>query len=167
MSTDVIATFEDSLSELATTERTTADAFLETLSDHVVPPALGVSLPFDGVSLPDGIGPPEFPEDLREVHTGITPAGMGIANYGTVTVRSRAEGDELVGLYPEHHVVVVPESDVYPDMQAAFEQLGEEFDRGPTTQVLETGPSATADMGELVEGVHGPREVTVLILEGR
>jgi L-lactate dehydrogenase complex protein LldG len=31
--------------------------------------------------------------------------------------------------------------------------------------VFATGPSATADMGELVYGAHGPREVAVLLVE--
>jgi len=33
--------------------------------------------------------------------------------------------------------------------------------------ILATGPSATADMGDLVLGAHGPRAVHALLLEDR
>lgn len=104
-------------------------------------------------------------EQLQEANTGVTPAGLGIASYGTVTVRSRPEGDELLSLYPRRHVAVVAASDIVPDMPAAFERLDGEFGDGLQSQVLATGPSATADMGSLVQGVHGPETVHVVILE--
>lgn len=171
MSTDVIAAFEDSLGESATADRTNAASFQEDLDDHVDPPAIGVPLPFEGVSLPAGVVPPESAEDLRTARTGVTPAGVGIAEYGTVTVQSRYHGDELVSLYPERHVAVVAASDVLPDAEAAFDRFDREFRdeefAAPQSQVLESGPSTTADMGGLVEGVHGPREVHVVILEDR
>ncbi|MFB6362014.1 MAG: LUD domain-containing protein, partial [Halobacteriales archaeon] len=40
--------------------------------------------------------------------------------------------------------------------------LAGEFDAGRRSAVLTTGPSATADMGELVTGVHGPGDVHVV-----
>lgn len=167
MSTDVIADFEDSLLGSATAERTTADEFGAVLAEHVVEPAVGTPIPFEGVALPAGIAPPETPTELREANTGVTPAGLGVASYGSLTVRSRGAGDELVALYPERHVVVVAASDVVPDSAAAFDRLDREFAAGDRTQVFETGPSSTADMGSLIEGVHGPTEVHVLVLEDR
>ena len=50
-------------------------------------------------------------------------------------------------------------------MATAFERMGERFRNGRDDAVLATGPSATADMGELVYGVHGPRETHAIILE--
>jgi L-lactate dehydrogenase complex protein LldG len=167
MGTDSTAQFEESLRGLADgCHRTDGKGFADTLADVVVEPAVGASLPFDGVSLegtPVVVDPSV--DQLREAATGVTPAGLGIANYGTVTVRSRAEGDELLSLYPRRHVVVLDASDIVPDMTAAFEQLAAEFDAGRTSQVLTTGPSATADMGSLVQGVHGPESVHVIVLE--
>jgi L-lactate dehydrogenase complex protein LldG len=167
MSADSIAQFEESLQGLADScRRTDAEGFADTLADAVVEPAVGAALPFESVSLegtPVVVAPSV--DQLQEAATGVTPAGLGIANYGTVTVRSRSEGDELLSLYPRRHVAVLDASDIVPDMTAALERLAAEFDDGRTSQVLTTGPSATADMGSLVQGVHGPASVHVIIIE--
>lgn len=169
VNTDVISEFRSSLAEYASAvERIPAAEFPETIGEHVVDPAVGAPLPFEGVSYEDTpVEGLESADDLRAMHTGVTAAGMGVADYGTITVRSTAGADELVSLYPERHVAVLAESDVVPDMAAAFERLSGEFAAGDRTQVLATGPSATADMGSLVEGVHGPRDVRVLLLGDR
>lgn len=168
MSSDHLSAFESSLRGSATVERVSAGGFAFVLDDHVEPPAVGAELPFEGISLEGTRVRTEFsPSDLRAANTGVTPAGMGIADYGTVTVESRSAGDELVSLYPERHVAVVRESDVVPDMAAAFDRLAGEFEAGDDAQVLASGPSSTADLGALVEGVHGPKDVRVLVLEGR
>lgn len=167
MGSEHASAFEASLQGTATFHSTTADSFAETLAEAVEAPAIGVSLPFDGVELPDEVSTDWTPSDLEGAATGVTPAGMGIANYGTVTLQSREEGDELVALYPPRHVAVLAASDLVADMPAAFERLDDDFDGGPSTQILATGPSATADMGTLVEGVHGPKETHVVVLEDR
>ena len=95
---------------------------------------------------------------------GITAGELGIANYGTVVVTSGDKGTEQVSLYADTHVIVLDESDIIDDMSAVFEQLQARFADGLTSAVLSTGPSATADMGELVYGAHGPRDVHVLLL---
>lgn len=168
MSSEHRSAFESSLRGVATVESASPGEFAFVLDDHVEPPAVGAELPFDGVSLEGTRVRTEFsPSDLEAANTGVTPAGLGIADYGTVTVRSRGAGDELVSLYPERHVAVVHERDLVGDMAAAFDRLGEEFEDGDDAQVLATGPSSTADLGALVEGVHGPSDVRVLVLEGR
>lgn len=177
-----------------TVERTTAAEFGTALETAVERPAIGTPLPFEGLSLADA-GIDALPVDdgrdgdrergwlLTEAATGVTPAGLAIAERGTVTVRSRPAGDELVGLYPGRHVVVLRASDVVPDVRTAMARVGERVEAaragerpaaGPgdagaptASEVLTTGPSATGDMGGLVEGVHGPREVHVLALEDR
>lgn len=168
MSSEELSAFESSLAGTATVHTTTADRFPETVAEAVDPPAVGTSLPFDGVSLAGTAVETDFsPSDLRAAATGVTPADVGIASYGTVTVPSGAAGEELVSLYAPRHVAVVAASDVVPDMAEAYEALGERFDDGRETQVLATGPSATADMGTLVQGVHGPKETHVVVLEDR
>lgn len=167
MSSDHVATFEASLEGLAdSVRRVPPDEFDGALADLVEEPAVGVPLPFEDVSLAGTPVATDFEAaDLHAAATGVTPVGVGVADYGTVTVRSTADGAELVALYPGRHVAVLHADDVVPDMPAAFERLGEEFEAGRTTQVLATGPSATADMGGLIQGVHGPAEVHVLVVE--
>jgi len=168
MSLDHLSTLETSLQGVATVERVPAERFAFVLDDHVEEPAIGSELPFDGVTLEGTRVSTTFsPSDLQAAATGVTPAGLGVADYGTVTVRSRAAADELVALYPDRHVSVLAESDVLADMPAAFERLEGEFEDGADSQVLTSGPSSTADLGALIEGVHGPSDVRVLVLEGR
>jgi L-lactate dehydrogenase complex protein LldG len=162
-----LATFESSLSGLVDScRRVEPSEFEAALADVVTEPAVGVPLPVEGVSLDETVVETAFDADaLRRAETGVTPAGLGIAEYGTVTVRSDPAGDELVALYPDRHVAVVHAEDVVPDMGAAFDRLGEEFREGDRTQVLATGPSSTADMGGLIQGVHGPSTVHVVVVE--
>jgi L-lactate dehydrogenase complex protein LldG len=167
MGTDSLSTFESSLQGLADScVRTTPAAFTDTLATLLEKPAVGVDLPFDGVSLDDTPVRTDFDaDDLAAAATGITPAGLGVADYGTVTIRSTSRGDELVGLFAPRHVAVVHADDIVADMPACFERLDEEFGAGDRTQVLATGPSATADMGGLIQGVHGPESVHVVVIE--
>lgn len=161
-----VSTFEDSLAGLAEScRRVPPGGVADAVADLVEPPAVGVALPYEGAALPDAVATDFDAGDLGTAETGVTPAGLGVADYGTVTLRSTDAGDELVALYPPRHVVVVHEDDVVPDMPSAFDRLGAEFADGQATQVLATGPSATADMGDLVRGVHGPREVHVVVVE--
>lgn len=167
MPTAIVDEFEEAVGRTADScQRVGADSLDEALETVVEDPAIGVPLPFEGVSLAGtAVTVDPSVEELAAAETGVTPAGLGVANYGTVTVEAGAAGDELVSLYPRRHVVVVAASDVVPDMTAAFERLAAAFEAGATGRVLATGPSATADMGTLVEGVHGPERVDVVVLE--
>lgn len=168
MSSDHLATFESSLQGTATVHRTTADQFAETLAEAIETPAVGSPLPYDGVSLTETPVETEFaPTDLEAATTGVTPVDVGIATYGTVTVPSASDRAELVSLYTSRHVAVIAASDIVADMPEGYEALTERFEDGRDTQVLATGPSATADMGTLIEGVHGPSETHVVVLEDR
>ncbi|RXK49040.1 LUD domain-containing protein [Halorientalis pallida] len=165
MSSESLSTFESSVpGDVHRTTTADADAVLD---DAVEEPAVGTALPYDDVSLPGSVDTDPSPSTLEAAATGVTPAALGIAEYGTVTIPSGAAGDELVSLYTPRHVAVVAASDVVPDMPTAYERLGEDFAAGMDTQVLATGPSATADMGTLVQGVHGPSETHVVVLEDR
>lgn len=168
MSTDTLSAFESSVGGAATVHRTTAEEFPEALAEAVAEPVVGAPLPFDGVSLPEDLVTVDpSPSAIEAAETGVTPAALGIADYGTVTLPSRSTGDELLALYPPRHVAVVAAGDLVPDMPTAYERLGEDAADGADTQVLATGPSSTADMGTLVQGVHGPSEVHVVVLEDR
>ncbi|MFD1588662.1 LUD domain-containing protein [Halorientalis brevis] len=168
MSSETLSTFESSLQGVATVHTTSASSFAETLGDAIEEPAVGTPLPYDGVSLAEtAVALDPSPLEIDAAVTGVTPTGIGIADYGTVTLPSSEAGGELVSLYPPRHVAVVAASDVVPDMRDAFERMGEDFERGTDTQVLATGPSATADMGTLVQGVHGPQETHVVVVEDR
>lgn len=167
MAAETVAEFESSLDGLdVETTRTDSDGFHEALDEVLLEPAVGAPLPFEGVSLdgtPVTLDP--TPAELESAKTGVTPVGMGIASYGTLAVQSTPEGIEPVSLYPDRHVAVLCERDLCAGMSEAFSWLSSEFDAGRDSVVFATGASATADMGEMVHGVHGPAEVHVIILE--
>lgn len=148
-----------------TAERTDPSTLPSRIAEAVEPPAVGVSLPFAPDALEDaGVRIEPTPSELEAAATGVTPVRFAIAEHGTLAIASTPAGDEPVSLYPPRHVAVVAERDVYSDVGAAFDRLETEFERGTDSVVFATGVSATADMGKLVEGVHGPSEVHVIIV---
>ncbi|SDQ99499.1 L-lactate dehydrogenase complex protein LldG [Halopelagius longus] len=168
MAIDAVSTFESSLAELdVTLTRTDAEGFADAVAEAVDEPAVGTPLGFDGASLDETPVETELtPRRIKEAETGVTPVGRAVAEYGTLVVDSNAAGNELVSLYPPTHVGVVRESDVAADVESTVPYLADRFADGGSS-VFATGVSSTGDMGALVEGVHGPRTVRVILLEGR
>jgi L-lactate dehydrogenase complex protein LldG len=165
---DAVSTFESSLEGQSTVHRTTAADFGETLATAVQEPVVGTPLPVEGVSLAAaGVDTDPDLAAIDAAETGVTPAGLGVAEYGTVTIQSDAAGAELLSLYVPRHVAVLAASDLVEGMSAAFEGIAADVDDGADTQILATGPSSTADMGGLIQGVHGPHETHVVVLEDR
>jgi len=163
---DIRATFESALADLGVgyTE-TTAAGFHETLESIVEEPAVGAPLTGYGVSLEDA-PVTLFPStgELAAAETGVTGVGKAIAEYGSLLLPSDEGGTEPVSLYPPTHVAVVRRSDLLADTTAATEWLSAEFDAGRDSTVFATGVSATGDMGAIVQGVHGPGTVHVVLL---
>lgn len=169
MSTDLVSQFEDTLSggKVAVT-RTATDGFELALNDASTKPAVGAPLGIEGIDLDDtNVALDPTPNQLREAKTGVSAVGPAVADYGSIVVQTTPDGDEPVSLYPEKHVAVLPASDIVADMPAAFERLEPSFTEERGDAVIATGPSATADMGELVYGAHGPKAVHVVVLEDR
>ncbi|MFA1610852.1 LUD domain-containing protein [Halobellus rubicundus] len=166
------ATFEAALDDLGVTVSSTVPAELPAhLSEVVTPPAVGV--PPDGVfDRPESalaetpIEADPTPAAVREAATGVTGADLGVADYGSLVLTPTGQGSELISLFPDRHVAVVRASDILDDMDAAVEAIDERTAAAGGSAIIATGPSATADMGALVRGVHGPESVHVVIVEG-
>ena len=166
MTADTLSTFVDAVERHhASVHRVAPDEVTSTITSLVDAPAVGVPLsPSWGIDLPDAVDTDLTPADLDAAATGVTAASLAVADYGTVVLESDAAGSEAVSLFPERHVAVVRAEDVVPGMREAIGRLGDRL-RGGASAVLATGPSATADMGELVIGAHGPREVDIVLVE--
>ena len=128
-----------------------------------IPPALPAAWrPPLGVIEDHGLSAAEL-DALDGVVTGCEVA---IAETGTIVLAGGpTEGRRALTLVPDLHVCVVEEVqivDVVPQAIAKLEVLVRE-QRRPLTFV--SGPSATSDI-ELsrVEGVHGPRDLVVLVV---
>ena len=166
----VVSAFSRALSERGVRVReTTAAEAPGVLEEEIEPPAVGASLdtvPVDLADLAVQVTRDPTPAEMDDAATGITDAVLGIADYGSVVLRGGPEGAEPVSLYPDRHLVLVRAADVVQDMETGIGAIADSIRDGHRSHVIATGPSATADMGELVEGAHGPRSVTVVVVSG-
>ncbi|EMA40479.1 LUD domain-containing protein [Halococcus hamelinensis] len=168
MATTGVKPFTASLADLdVSVSRTDAATAPAAIDDAVVEPAIGAALDIEGVSLADTAVETELtPRRLHEAGTGVTRADRAVAAYGSLLIRSDAAGTEPLSLYPPNHVAVLRASDVCDDVEASVDRLDEIFGDGGSA-VFATGASSTGDMGALVEGVHGPKHVHVVLVEDR
>lgn len=144
--------------------RTPVDGVADAVAAAIDEPAVGVPLPEGLGELPATVDTDWSPATLRGAATGVTEAALGIADYGSLVLPTTPEGVEPVSLFAERHVAVVDERDIVPGIPGALTQLGDRFRDGESV-IVATGPSATADMGSLVKGAHGPETVHAIIVE--
>jgi L-lactate utilization protein LutC len=107
-------------------------------------------------------------EEMRTVaaesEVGITSADYALADTGTLAMISSASEARLVSLLPLLHVAVVPVERILTGLDELFTLLPRPADQS-SSLVLITGPSRTADIEQiLVRGVHGPGQITVIIV---
>jgi L-lactate dehydrogenase complex protein LldG len=122
--------------------------------------------------LPGAWRPPGHVEDdglsvaeLAALDGVVTGCTVAIAQTGTIVLSGRPEeGRRALTLVPDLHACVVETSRIVETVPEAFDRLASAATR-PLTFV--SGPSATSDI-ELnrVEGVHGPRQLIVVIVDG-
>ncbi len=104
-------------------------------------------------------------EQLKTTAVGITDAFCGIASTGSVCVAVTTNLTVPVSMLTRRHIVVLDAKTVVPRPRDVFSS---EFLDGKGLQrsfSYITGPSATADMGPLVRGVHGPGRLHIIVLE--
>ena len=112
------------------------------------------------------------PADLEPIPVGLTGAEAALADTGTIVVRNGPGRSPLASLLPPVHVVLLDARRVLPDMHTYFESLSArggaaEHVRASSNLVFISGPSRTADIEQsLTLGVHGPRELIVILWEG-
>ena len=111
----------------------------------------------------------EVRQRLAESGMGITGADYAIAETGSVVVLPRQGLSRLVSVVPPVHVAIVRPSDVVGTLDDLFTLRRLEYVRngGEMGSYLNfiTGPSRTADIEQtIVVGVHGPREVHMVLL---
>lgn len=107
------------------------------------------------------------PGDLAHIPVGLTGAEAGLADTGTLVLRNGAARSPLASLLPPVHVALLDSRRIYPDMAAYFDSLPDSatYIREASNLVFITGPSRTADIEQtLTLGVHGPREVIVILM---
>jgi L-lactate dehydrogenase complex protein LldG len=164
--TERIALFAERVDDYRATVRRVRASQLREAIDELAPGRIGI---------PPGLAP-EFrpagavedhaltPQQLDALDGVVTGCTVAIAETGTLVLSGAPnEGRRALTLVPDLHVCVVRSGQIVETVPEAFDALGASA-RRPLTFV--SGPSATSDI-ELsrVEGVHGPRNLVVVIVE--
>ena len=104
--------------------------------------------------------PPLSARDLDRVFGVVTGCATAIAETGTVILdHGPGQGRRALTLMPDFHLVVVQADQVEADIAGALARLDP-----ARPHTLISGPSATSDIEVIrVEGVHGPRNLHILI----
>ena len=101
---------------------------------------------------------------FNETDASITTTIGAIAQSGSIVLHPTPEEPRLMSLVPDIHIALVYEDTIYE----TFEQIITNqywVKNMPTNALLISGPSKTADIEQvLAYGVHGPKELIVLIL---
>lgn len=107
------------------------------------------------------------PEALETCDAGITACDALVAQTGSLLITARSAGGRALSVLPPHHVVVARQSQLVPDLTAAFERLQATYGSNyPSFISLVTGPSRTGDIERiLVLGAHGPKRLTILVID--
>jgi L-lactate dehydrogenase complex protein LldG len=111
-------------------------------------------------------GPVEtFKERLFAVEAAVTAAAGAVADTGALILRPTAEEPRLMSLVPPIHIAVLRAEEIFASLDDAMRTGNWPADM-PTNMLLISGPSKTADIELILAfGVHGPKELIVLVLE--
>jgi L-lactate dehydrogenase complex protein LldG len=104
------------------------------------------------------------PEEMVNSPVGVTEAFAGVTRTGSVCVDVGYQRTGMASLLAPLHIAVLASETIVPQPRDLFrdDMLG---GKGLTRSfVFITGPSATADMGPLVRGVHGPHRLHIIVL---
>ena len=102
---------------------------------------------------------------LFEIDAAITTTRGGIAETGSLILWPTPDEPRLMSLVPPIHIAVLNSSQIYSTFREAM--ISENWvSEMPTNALLISGPSKTADIEQtLVYGIHGCKELVVLILQ--
>ena len=104
-------------------------------------------------------------DELATCAVGVTDAFAAVARTGSICLTVDHDYAGPISLLTRGHVAVVAADSIVERPADLFQKSclgGKGLSRN---FVFITGPSATADMGPLVRGVHGPHQLHILILE--
>ena len=95
---------------------------------------------------------------------GLTGTFAGVAETGTLIMRSGPEHPTTLNFLPDTHVVVLRKSQIVGSYEDAWDQIRES--EMPRTVNFITGPSRTGDIEQTIfMGAHGPRRMHIVLVE--
>jgi L-lactate dehydrogenase complex protein LldG len=107
------------------------------------------------------------PEAVEPCPVAITECDALVAQTGGILVTSRSAGGRALSVLSPHHVVIASADQVVADLPEAFDRLQARYGANPPSFVgFIHGASRTGDIERiLVLGAHGPRRLTVLLVD--
>ena len=128
--------------------------------------SLGIAGSLEGGGL--ALAPAENKAAIANSGVGITGADYALADTGSLVLISSPGQPRGVSLVPPVHLAIVRKENILSDIGELFGLLNEIYespDAIPACTTFITGPSRTADIElNLTLGVHGPKELHVLIV---
>lgn len=124
-------------------------------------------LPFE-VAASSRMGRVDFFDALKSAEMGISPVDLGVAEAGTLVIATSEESDRLVTALPLIHVAILPKSRLVSSFKDAEPFLAGLLTKSPEPLSISliSASSRTSDVGGIIIlGVHGPRELHVLLLD--
>jgi L-lactate dehydrogenase complex protein LldG len=105
--------------------------------------------------------------ELAAIDVSLTGATAAIAETGTLILTgSQLEGRRAMTLIPDAHICLVYANQIVETVPEGLQAIGAHATSGRPLTLI-SGPSATSDIElQRVEGVHGPRELTVIVCDG-
>lgn len=104
--------------------------------------------------------------EAEPAEAGVSRAYFAIAETGSIAVVGNEPQPRLATMLVPLHLVLVDESLILPSLDEAGAEIEALMSSGTRYVSLVTGPSRTADVEKtLAVGVHGPREVVVVLVE--
>lgn len=102
---------------------------------------------------------------FNDVDASITSTRGGIAETGSLILWPTPDEPRLMSLVAPIHIAVLRADELYTTLHDAMH--AQNWASGmPTNALLISGPSKTADIEQtLAYGVHGPKELIVLVIE--
>lgn len=102
---------------------------------------------------------------FNDVDASITSTRGGIAETGSLILWPTPDEPRLMSLVAPIHIAVLRADELYTTLHDAMR--AQNWASGmPTNALLISGPSKTADIEQtLAYGVHGPKELIVLVIE--
>ena len=104
-------------------------------------------------------------EEMSNVRTGITDVFAGVASTGSICVPVTKNYSSHMSMLTRNHIAVLDSNSIVSRPSDLFSENHLEGKGLKRSFSFITGTSATADMGPLVRGVHGPGKLHIIILE--
>jgi L-lactate utilization protein LutC len=108
--------------------------------------------------------PMEWRQLCATAEVGVTSADYALADTGTLVMLSTPSEARMISLLPPAHIAVLPCERILSGLDELFATMPDPAAL-TSSMVLITGPSRTADIEQiLVRGVHGPGQLTVVLV---